>query len=227
MAYWLLAIGRFYMYRILSIVMLCVGLTVVGAAPVIRVDASAKPAAGPWLEQGRKVAEEWYPRIDNLLSTEGFSPPVSSIVLRVQDSDSGVGHTANGVITVMSGWIEREPGDLGLVVHEVVHVVQAYPAGAESWVTEGIADYIRWAIYEGKPAGWFPVDAKPQGYRSSYRVAAGFLFWLESGPAPGVVRRLNTSCRRKEYRAELFEKWTGKKLDELWQDYLIARQRRQ
>ena len=40
-------------------------------------------------------------------------------------------------------------------IHELCHVVQSYPNGNPLWVTEGIADYVRWAIYEKKPHQWF------------------------------------------------------------------------
>ena len=124
---------------------------------------------------------------------------------------------------VSSHWIEKNPDDIGLVIHELTHVIQAYPSPHPGWLTEGVADYIRWAIYEGKPLDWFPIDKKPQGYKASYQVTGGFLLWLELDRAPGIVRKLNAAMRHKAYDQEVFKTETGLTLDELWDAYLKER----
>jgi hypothetical protein len=108
-------------------------------------------------------------------------------------------------------------------VHELVHIIQAYPSAEPSWVTEGIADYIRFAIFEEKPQSWFPIPAEEQGYKAGYRVTAGFLLWLESDTSRGIVKTLNTAMRRGTYSDELFKSETGRFLDELWQAYRDSR----
>ena len=51
----------------------------------------------------------------------------------------------------------------------MVHVIQNYPVGAGPvWVTEGIADYLRWAIFEGKPVEKFPKPQDPEGFKRGY-----------------------------------------------------------
>ena len=206
------------------ITILTAGLSLasVGAKPEVTIDASAKPALEPWLRKAAALAEEWHPRFENLLA-DGSPAAPNKIHLVIKDSDKGVAHASGGTITIMSGWIEKQLDDLGLVPHEVVHIVQNYPGGSEFWVVEGIADYLRWAIYEGKPPAWFPVDPKPDGYRAGYRVAGGFLLWLESVKAPGIVRRLNTALRKREYRPELVEQWAGAPLGTLYQEYCATR----
>jgi hypothetical protein len=54
------------------------------------------------------------------------------------------------VITISGKWITEHPDDLGMVIHELVHVVQGYPNSRHKagWLVEGIADYIRWWRYE-------------------------------------------------------------------------------
>lgn len=197
-------------------------LTAAQARPEVTIDASAKPALEPWLRKAATLAEEWQPRLDNLLADTGPASP-NKIHLVIKDSNNGVAYSSGGAITIMSGWIEKQPDDLGLVVHEVVHIVQNYPGGSEFWVVEGIADYLRWAIYEGKPLAWFPVDPKPDGYRGGYRVAGGFLLWLEATKAPGIVRQLNSALRKREYRPELVEKWAGAPLGTLYHEYCAMR----
>lgn len=188
----------------------------------VEIDTSDVPALRDWAEAARKLIIEWHPRIENLLSSPGHVTP-KKVRLKIRKTDEGVAATAGGRIMVASHWIEKHPEDIGLIVHELTHIHQSYPDPNPGWITEGVADYIRWVVYEAKPLDWFTAPAKPQGYRESYRTAAGFMLWLETEPAPGIVRKLNTAMRTKTFDAKIFEKETGKSLDELWDDYVKAR----
>jgi hypothetical protein len=177
-----------------------------------------KPALVQWGEDAKALMEEWHPRLVNLLQTPGFEP-LYEVRLVIRDSDEGIAFAQGNHIVVSSHWIEAHPEDIGLVVHELVHVVQHYRRPVPGWVTEGIADYLRWAIYEGKPQRWFRRPNEPRAYRQGYRTAAGFFLWLEADQAPGIVARLNSAARRGEYDDDLFETATGKTLDTLWDEY--------
>ena len=65
-----------------------------------------------------------------------------------------------------------------MIVHEAVHVVQLYPEFGPGWVAEGIADYIRWYLYEKKPLEWFPIGEEEKGYEVAYRIIGGFFLWV-------------------------------------------------
>lgn len=192
------------------------------ADATVELDASAVPELEAWGQDAQKLAAEWYPRICHLLPTKDFTP-ASSVQITLRKSDRGIADASGGNIRISSGWIEKHPEDIGLVVHEMVHVVQSYRRGGPSWLTEGIADYIRWAIYECKPQEWFSVPDQPDGYRQSYRVSAGFLLWIESDRAPGIVKKLNTAMRNGQYSDEIFEKETGLALGPLWAEYVKER----
>lgn len=185
----------------------------------VQLDVSQAPHLKDWGERSRQLILDWHPRIANLLPTKDFPPP-NKVVLRIRKSEKGVAATAGRKITVMSHWVDKHPDDIGLVIHELVHVIQSYPGGSESWLVEGVADYVRFGIYEGKGLDWFPRPKKAQGYKRGYRVAAGFLLWLEADAAPGIVKKLNTAMRHREYNAEIFKDETGKTLDELWVEYV-------
>ena len=187
----------------------------------ITVHSDETPHLKEWAEDSKKLLIEWKPRLVNLLSSPGFEAPTSAEII-MRKTDEGVAGTLNGKIYVSSHWIEKHPEDIGLMVHELVHVVQDYPPRSEFWVTEGIADYIRWAIYEGKEQDWFRRPKEEQGYRQGYRVAGGFLLWIESNDGPGIVNKLNRALRDGKYKPELFEEATGKTLDELWAAYTGA-----
>lgn len=186
--------------------------------PQITIDVAQTPELKPWGVQAESIIRKWHPRLQNLLPTKGFTPP-RTVTFRIKKSDTGVGATSGTTISVSSSWIEKHPEDTGLVVHELVHVVQAYPNGNPWWVTEGIADYIRWAIYEGKPQTWFPRPQAEQGYNKGYRVTAGFFLWLETEKAPGIVKTLNSAMRHQKYDDTIFQTATGHSLDALWQEY--------
>jgi hypothetical protein len=185
---------------------------------IVELDTSAVPEQAEWGQKAKAIVEEWYPRMVNLIPTQGFEPP-TEIKITLRKSDRGIADAAGPHIRISSGWIEKHPEDIGLVVHELVHIIQNYGRTQQGWLTEGIADYLRWAIYEGKPLTWFHVPQEADGYKQSYRVTAGFLFWLESDMAPGIVNRLNTALRKKQYSDEIFEKASGLSLDALWAKY--------
>jgi hypothetical protein len=189
-------------------------------------DVNDSPMLVEWGQNAKTLIEQWYQRTANLIPTKGFEVP-TEVWLRIRKSNRGVAGTSGGRISVSSGWIESHPEDIGCVHHEMVHVIQSYGRRrVPGWITEGIADYLRWAIYEGKPQAWFPVSDKPNGYRDSYRVTGGFYLWLESEPAPGIVNKLNTAARRGTFTDETwFEKETGRTIESLWADYLKDRKK--
>jgi hypothetical protein len=184
----------------------------------VELDTSAVPELNEWGLQAKALVEEWYPRIVNMIPTKGFEPP-REIKITLRKSDQGIADTSGTHIRVSSGWIEKHPEDIGLVFHELVHVIQNYGPTRQGWLVEGIADYLRWAIYEGKPQSWFALPNRADGYRQGYQVTAGFLLWLECDLAPGIVNKLNTALRTKRYEESIFEAETGMDIAALWANY--------
>ena len=213
---------------VLSALLLVSFGSIVNAKVVVHLDVNDvndSPKLVEWGKTAKSLIEQWHQRIANLIPTKGFEVP-TEVSLKIRKSSRGIGGTSGGHITVSSGWIEKHPEDIGLVFHELVHVMQDYKGGGSGWLVEGIADYLRWAIYEGKSQDWFPVSEKPQGYKDSYQVAGGFFLWLETDAYPGIVNKLNTAIRKHSYTDESwFEKATGRNLDDLWADYIKDRKK--
>ena len=176
-----------------------------------------------WGERARALILLWYPRIVNLLPTRGFVPP-SDVELVLSRTYDGYACTQGSTITVSVAAIRKDP-DPSVVIHELTHVIQAYPQSDPKWIWEGIADYMEYAVACGFPLSWFPRPKGDRGYRRGYKDAAGFLLWLESGIAPGIVKRLNTAMRRGTYDDSLFQWVTGCEVDRLWEEYRRARNR--
>ena len=86
-----------------------------------------------------------------------------------------------------------------MVVHELVHVIQAYPRSDAGWLVEGIADYARFYVFE-PDAPLAAVDPDRATHRDGYRTTARFLDWC-SGPATRkLVATLNRALARGRTR---------------------------
>jgi len=128
-----------------------------------------------------------------------------------------------GTITISGKWITQHPDDLGMVVHELTHVVQSYPGSKSTpgWLVEGIADYIRWWRYE--PEAPRPkVDPVKSKYTDSYRTTAAWLAWTSRKYNMGLVPALDRSMRKGEDPMPLFEQLTGKNADDLWSEFAAS-----
>ena len=139
----------------------------------------------------------------------------------------GVAVTSNGRVVYSSKYMTKNPGDIDVVTHEVMHIVQGYGgrSGMPGWLTEGIADYVRYEYGVANPAGgWrLPKFSESHSYTNSYRIAARFLVWLENSGHKGIVKKLDQAGRDRTYeQGALWQKLTGKTVDELWADYVKA-----
>ena len=133
----------------------------------------------------------------------------------------GIAHATGNRIVIASAWLHDHPDDFGMVVHELTHLIQRYPSYEASWLVEGIADYVRFWVFE--PDAPRPVVNPSQNkYTDGYRVTAAFLARIVETHGVGVITGLNRALREGTYDASVFEELTGKGLDPLWAEYLSA-----
>lgn len=155
-----------------------------------------------------------------------YNPATRKKVFFVIDpAYKGVAATSGGIVRYSPVWLAQHPGDIDVVTHEVMHIVQAYPPGSgPGWVTEGIADYVRYKLgVDNAGAGWsLPAFSPGQRYTDAYRVTARFLEWIEQRVHKGMVKELDAAMRSRSYEDALWKKLTGKSVDELWEDYAAA-----
>ena len=192
------------------------------SVPRITVDVSDAPDAAAWADTARSLGRQWFPLLCQLLATERYTWPreirlVFKKELRVPAYASG------SEITISARWIREHPEDFGVIIHEMVHLIQAYPASRNKpgWLVEGIADYIRWWRYEPE-ATRSRIDPAKASYRDSYRTTAAFLAWVSARYDRRLVPRLDRALREGAYRDGLFQEVTGKPLDTLWAEFLAA-----
>jgi hypothetical protein len=210
-------------------------VAVAPAAPYqIDIDFSQTPELKDWVEkQLRPALEEWYPIIIADLPSEGFTPP-KRFTVTLEANGNGVAATGGNRVTANAKWIKQElarnPQNeaVGALIHEAVHVVQQYGhvRGGQrdpGWLTEGIADYIRWWKFEPAsvrtPVRPVKRDGTPASYTDSYRTTAAFLEYVAKNHDHEIVVKLNAAGRNSTYSPELWKKYTGKTLDELWAEF--------
>ena len=175
-----------------------------------------------WAGKAAKLVTEYYPKFDKLLETEGFVPPKElTVIFRKMD---GVAFSTGTQIVISADWIKRQPGDFGMVAHELVHNIQRYPGGrgpggAPGWVTEGIADYIRHVYFEPE-VPMRPINPERDTYTSSYQITAAFFMYIVATYDKDFITKLNAHARQRTYSDDVFEKYTGKKLDELHAEHI-------
>lgn len=187
------------------------------AQVTVRVDTTQVPELKEWADKAKALCEEWYPKMTEFLATPGFTPPKEVTITFVKDK-KGVADTVGNRISVAADWVKKHPEDTGMIVHELVHVVQSYPGGTPGWVTDGVADYIRYFQYEKKAVS--PKERRGKSYKESYRTAASFLAWIVGKHDKEIVKKLNESARARKYKDDLFKERTGKDLETLWQEYV-------
>jgi Peptidase of plants and bacteria len=200
----------------------------------IDIDYSQVPELKDWVEkQLRPALEEWYPIIIADLPSNGFLPP-RRFSIKLEANGSGVAGTAGTEVFANASWIKQQlargPQNeaVGALVHEAVHVVQHYGQGTghnetPGWLTEGIADYIRWWKFE-PPAMRRPISAtngrgRPASYRNGYQTTAAFLEHVARNHDHEIVVKLNAAARDGRYTPELWRKYTGKTVDQLWLEF--------
>jgi len=184
------------------------------------------PDLKEWAQKAAEVSIEQYPFLVAMLDSEGFTPADSiTIIFREME---GVAHATRREIHIAASWIRRRPDDIGMVVHELIHILQAYGGrGREGnrvpmWVTEGIADYLRFFWYERNGDVTCRVNPDRARYTDAYRTTAAFFDWIVRTQDAGFIKRLNAACRGGTYSIELFQEYTGHTVDELWDKFIVS-----
>ena len=196
-------------------------------------DLTLAPDLGDWVEKELSpVVCKWYPKIIGMLPSEGFDAP-TSVTINFREGMRGTPAAAGGNrVSCNIEWFRRNlSGEAkGAVVHELVHVVQQYGRARRDnpnatrppgWLVEGIADYIRWFLYEpqAKGAEITERNLSRARYDANYRISANFLNWVTGKYDKEIVRKLNAAAREGKYNESLWKEWTGKTVQELGDEW--------
>jgi hypothetical protein len=146
------------------------------------------------------------------------------VTFSIDTAYKGVAATGGGRVVYNPEWFKKHPGDIDVVTHEIMHIVQNYGNNAgPGWLTEGIADYVRYKFgVANAEANWALPMFKPEhSYKNAYRVTARFLNWLELNGNQGIVLKLDSAMRLHTYSDSIWKDLTGKTIDELWASYAL------
>jgi hypothetical protein len=170
------------------------------------------------------VCREWYPKIVEMLPSEGFAPPARFAVVFHSDM-RGVAYTSGRDVHCSASWMmdNRDGESAGAVVHELVHVVQQYGRARggnrnPGWLVEGLADYIRWFLYEPERLRPRP-NPDRANYDDSYRTTGAFLNYVVEHHDKEIIEKLNAAMRQGKFEEGLWEQYTGKTAEQLWAEY--------
>jgi len=193
------------------------------------VDAETKAKLEDLAKTYGKVARDNYQLILKSLelSPDSKIAPVEIVltygydgVAATSGSGFGAGAESKGArIEVSAKYALAHPKDLGMIVHELTHVVQSYPAYDPVWLVEGIADYVRWFNYEEVGHRPHPKQGKATA-RDSYQTTGAFLYWATGKYNKDLVPKLNAALTANTYKESIWVDLTGKSLDDLnteWQ----------
>ncbi len=191
--------------------------------PPVVLDVAEFPESKAWGEAAKALVEKWFPIVTSMLSTQDYKVP-EQIRIRILPTANAPAFASGSTITINGKWITDRPDDLGMVIHELVHVVQQYPRNANKpgWLVEGIADYIRWWRYEPEAPRPRIVYEKAK-HTDSYRTTAYFLAWVSRRYDMRLVPALDLALRKAEDPMPVFAKLTGKQVEDLWKEFIASR----
>jgi hypothetical protein len=179
----------------------------------IVLDISEAPELKDFGERAKAASEKWFPLIVEKLPSEGFVPAQHVTIVFKKDY-KGVAMTQGTRVTCAVKYFTDHPDDVGAVIHEMVHVVQAYHKPVPTWLTEGIADFVRFFSYEPVNRQPHPSAARAK-YNASYQTSAAFLHWVTETFDKEFVVKMNAACRKGKYDDNLWKEFTGKTAEEL------------
>lgn len=147
---------------------------------------------------------------------------IHTVTILISNDYKGVAATMNGIVKIDQNWLTKNPEDIDVITHELMHIVQGYTYNVpDNWLTDGIADYARYTFgINNSKSGWsLPSYQVGQSYKNSYRIAARFLVWAEKYKNKDLVKQLNKALREGKYQPAIWQQLTGSTLDELWGAY--------
>ncbi len=157
------------------------------------------PLVREWANEAATTVLEWWPQIERLLATEEFEPPAElPLIFKCEQAAPGF-RTREGIF-ISVPWITEHPDHFGMLIHEMTHAIQDYPASPRDagWLVEGIADYVRYWHYEpelDRPR----LDSAKAHYGDGYGTSATFLAWRVARHDRRAVRSLDMTLRAGQY----------------------------
>ena len=193
---------------------------------ICQTDTTEAPDLEDHATQMKEICQKEMPRIEQLLSTAHREPPFT-IQYTEGTTTTADGQKApadaqagKGLIRIQPSYVRKVPGDVGLMVHELTHLTQAYTSGA-GWITEGIADYIRYTLgYAYSSSDW---GCRPGShYTDGYGCAATLIRYVEREYTSTIVKDLHNAGLANQTMESVFREKTGKDAATLYGECLTS-----
>jgi Peptidase of plants and bacteria len=211
---------------------------IVLADPVRNVDFSRAPEMKDLAARSRRLGNEVYPQILTLLGGDRSRLSQHFDIVfkkRLKSMESRPSHEVipgmeyrlpffNAKILLSADWLATRPEDLDMIlVHEMAHSAQDYKwrrwSKTPPYWREGIADYVCYKLGYTNANRCAECSQEFPDYTSGYTCAGAFLLYIDAAYGSNVISQLNQEIRRGRYSDAFFFKATGKRLDELWNDF--------
>jgi len=189
-------------------------------ALTVALDTRETPELKEWAAKAKVICEEQYPKICEILEPGVAIAPKETTLLFKKEME-GIAFASGSKITISGPYLAKRPDDFGMVVHELTHVIQAYPRSDAGWLVEGIADYVRYHKYE--PKNQPRIDFRTATYRDGYGTTAAFLAWSAEKYDKDLVCKLHASLKAGKYAEGVWVQSTRKTPGELWKEFQAAK----
>jgi hypothetical protein len=177
----------------------------------------------------RKIGDERYPRILNLLESQPSNTHISFDIVfkRTIDLDTNkpnailtTAETRGTTIFLNSSYYSQKPKEIEVdLVHEMAHVVLAYSHSVPEYWGEGMALYVCFKLGYTNAITQAQCTRLCPHYMSGLSCAGAFLLYIDQSYGFRVIRELNQHFRRGTYNDAFFLKATGKPLELLWSNF--------
>lgn len=197
--------------------------------PVSRVDSTennglklifVNHSATDQLAYQERLTQTFFTTYPELL--EEYNPDALKRVYFIVDPTyDGVAYSFGDVIVFGYDYMEENPLDGDVVVHETMHKIQAdYKGNVPGWLKEGMADFARERFGVDDPDAWSLPDFSPDhNYDGSYGITARYLLWIESHKKEGFVKELNQALLNGIGFEDFWQQTLGQTIQEVWSEY--------
>lgn len=174
------------------------------------------PGVRAWAVVTAGLCQKWYPAVCATLGAD--SPPHRMTLRVVPKLDPGVGaHAEESTITVSVESILHDPANYGSMIHELTHIAQGYTYGwfrnrGIGWLVEGLADYVRFYVYEVDPT-FGGIRPGKSHFDDGYRATACFLDYIVRTYDPNFVKKLHHALRDGKMNNAVFNRMLAEDRD--------------
>ena len=196
--------------------------TVTSAVPTVTVQRNGLSGLDTYAANATETLKVWYPKAVDMIVGGAYNTPTNITVNVVSSSSVECATyryagwvTGGSVFNVCYNYVQSEPNDMSLVVHEVTHIIQNLVGGSHmtiegtaSWVSDRSTGYIQ------------PKPTWPAIYDNGYGIGSYFFSWLATTyNQPNIVRDINIAVHNQtatDYA--VIKQKTGKSIGSLFSE---------